>query len=159
MVCVRSLVDVSDELATMAARFDKLDEVLDGGYGGPDAGVVGDVLVLVERHVEVGTHEDALALEVGLREVLDALLGHGGHGPRAACGGRLPAPRRDVDREPRIARHERQRPRRLAPRRKASPAQRGGGGCPGRHVLCSAVFMVEANGRRMRMNGWQWQWC
>jgi hypothetical protein len=32
--------------------------------------------------------------------------------------------------------------------------------------MCSTVFMVEANGRRMRMNGrrmrmngWQWQWC
>jgi hypothetical protein len=26
-------------------------------------------------------------------------------------------------------------------------------------LLCSAVFMVEANGRRTRMNKWQWQWC
>jgi len=111
---------------------------------------------------ELKAATDALALEVGLREVPDALLGHGGHGPRAARGGCLPAPRRDVDREPRVARRERQRPHRLAPRGEASPAQRGGGGgggCPGRHVLCSAVFMVEANGRRMRMNGWQWQWC
>ncbi|GJM88961.1 hypothetical protein PR202_ga05548 [Eleusine coracana subsp. coracana] len=35
------------------------DEVLDGGDGGADAGVIGDVLVVVERHVEVGAHEDA----------------------------------------------------------------------------------------------------
>ena len=26
-------------------------------------------------------------------------------------------------------------------------------------LLCYVVFMVEANGRRMSMNGWQWQWC
>jgi hypothetical protein len=53
--------------------------------------------------VDLSAHEDALPLEVGLREVLDAHLPHAGHGRRAARGGRLLA-------------RERQRPRRL-PRR------------------------------------------
>ena len=90
------------------------EEVLDGGDGGADAGVVGDVLVVVERHVEVGPHEHALALEVGGGEVPDALLGHGGDGAGPARGGRGPAARRDVDREARVgAGRERQRARRL----------------------------------------------
>lgn len=67
------------------------EEVLDGGDGGADAGVVGDVLVVVERHVEVGPHEHALALEVGGGEVADALLGHGGDGAGPARGRGGPA--------------------------------------------------------------------
>ena len=51
-----------------------LDEVLDGGDGGADAGVVGDLEVLVEGHVEVAAHEHGLALEVSLLEVADGLL-------------------------------------------------------------------------------------
>lgn len=35
------------------------EEVLDGGDGGADTGVIGDVLAVVERHVEVGPHEHA----------------------------------------------------------------------------------------------------
>ena len=40
-----------------------LEAVLDGRHGGGDAGVGGDLAVL-DRHVEVGADEDALALEV-----------------------------------------------------------------------------------------------
>lgn len=101
-----------DDLGTV------LDKVLDGGDGGADTGVVGDVLVVVERDVEVGAHEHALPLEVGGGEVPDALLRHGGDGARPASGRRrrLPAPRCDVGRQPRVrGRRERQRPRRLAP--------------------------------------------
>lgn len=34
-----------------------LDQQLEGGDGGADAGVVRDLLVLVQRHVQVGTHQ------------------------------------------------------------------------------------------------------
>jgi hypothetical protein len=44
------------------------EEVLDGGDGGPNAGVVSAALVPVEWHVEVTAHKDALPLEFGLRE-------------------------------------------------------------------------------------------
>lgn len=37
-------------------------EMLDGGDGGADAGVVGNVLTVVEGHVEVGAQEHALPL-------------------------------------------------------------------------------------------------
>lgn len=52
-----------------------LDEVLERGDGGADAGVVGDLHVGVEGHVEIATHEHSLALEVSLLEVADGLLG------------------------------------------------------------------------------------
>lgn len=106
------------------------EEVLDGGDGGADTGVIGDVLAVVERHVEVGPHEHALPLEIGGAEVADALLRHGGHGARPAGGRRRAAARGDVDREPRVgaaAGRERQRPRRLAPGREPGPAERRGG--------------------------------
>jgi hypothetical protein len=102
------------------------DEVLDGGDGSANTGVVGDVLVVVERHVEVRAHQDALPLELGGAEVPHALLGHGGHGPGPARGRCLATPRSDVDREPRVAGGERQRPRRLARCREPPAPQRGG---------------------------------
>jgi len=49
-------------------------EVLDGGDGGTDAGVVGDLLA-VEGDVDVATDKDLLALEITVGEVLDGLLG------------------------------------------------------------------------------------
>ena len=52
-----------------------LDEVLEGGDGGADAGVVGDLEVRVERDVEVAADKHNLALEVSLGEVTDGLLG------------------------------------------------------------------------------------
>mmetsp|Transcript_11079 Transcript_11079/g.26960 ORF Transcript_11079/g.26960 Transcript_11079/m.26960 type:complete len:493 (+) Transcript_11079:174-1652(+) len=51
-----------------------LDEVLEGGDGGADAGVVGDLHVLVEGHVEVAAHEHRLPLELCFRQVSDGLL-------------------------------------------------------------------------------------
>ena len=53
-----------------------VEQVLDGGQGGADAGVVGDGAGgLVLRHVEVDADQGALALPV---HVLDGLLVHGG---------------------------------------------------------------------------------
>jgi len=54
-----------------------LREVLEGGDGSADAGVVGDVEVRVQRDVEVAANEDGLALEILLGEVADGLLRHG----------------------------------------------------------------------------------
>lgn len=59
-----------------------LDQVLDGGDGGADPGVIGDVLVVVERHIKVGPHEHLLPLQGGAGQVAHALLGHG-HDPSA----------------------------------------------------------------------------
>ena len=52
-----------------------LEEELDGGDGRADAGVVGDLLGVVERHVEVGAHEHLLPLQIRLPEGADAPLG------------------------------------------------------------------------------------
>ena len=49
-------------------------EVLDGGDGGADASVISDLLA-VKGDVDVATDQDLLALEVGVGEVLDGLLG------------------------------------------------------------------------------------
>lgn len=81
-----------------------VNEVLDGWDGGTDAGVVGDVLAVVEGHVEVGTHEDAFPLEVRCGEIAHALLlGHRRRGARPAPGRRRrAAARSNVDRQPRV---------------------------------------------------------
>ena len=63
-----SKVGAGEDLGALA------DEVLDGGHGGTDAGVVGDGLA-VEGDVEVATDEDLLALEVALGEVSNVHLG------------------------------------------------------------------------------------
>lgn len=52
-------------------------QVLDGGNSGANSGIVGDLLAVVERDVEIGPDEDLLALQFGGGEVADALLGHG----------------------------------------------------------------------------------
>ena len=52
-----------------------LEEELDGGDGGADAGVIGDLLGVVERDVEVGAHEHLLPLQIRLAECADAPLG------------------------------------------------------------------------------------
>lgn len=62
-------------------------EVLDGGNGGSNPGVVGDVLIVVEGHIEVSPHEDLLALEISRGQVADALLHHGGGAPNGLAGG------------------------------------------------------------------------
>lgn len=51
-----------------------LEEELDGGDGGADAGVVGDLLGIVERDVEVGAHEHLLPLQIRLAEGAHAPL-------------------------------------------------------------------------------------
>lgn len=67
-----------------------VEQVLEGGDGRADAGVVRDVELLVEGHVEVSADEHALALEVGLGQVADRLLG--GLDDDGLCG-----KERDVD--------------------------------------------------------------
>lgn len=52
-----------------------LEEELDGGDGGADAGVIGDLLGVVERDVEVGAHEHLLPLQIRLAEGSHAPLG------------------------------------------------------------------------------------
>ena len=52
-----------------------LEEELDGGDGGADAGVIGDLLGVVERDVEVSAHEHLLPLQIRLAECADAPLG------------------------------------------------------------------------------------
>ena len=80
-----------------------VNEVLDGWDGGADAGIVGDVLAVVEGHVEVGAHEHAFPLEVRRGEIADALLGHRRRGARPASGRRRrAAARSNVDRQPRV---------------------------------------------------------
>ena len=51
-----------------------LREELDGRDRGADAGVVGDVLVVVQGHIEIGTEEHFLPLQIRLRQVANALL-------------------------------------------------------------------------------------
>lgn len=54
-------------------------EELDGGQGRADAVVVGDLLVLIQRHVEIGSEEHLLPLQIRLRQGADAPLGR--HSP------------------------------------------------------------------------------
>lgn len=81
-----------------------VNEVLDGWDGGADAGVVGDVLAVVEGHVEVGAQEHAFPLEVRCGEIAHALLGHRRRGarPLPCTRRRRAAARSNVDRQPRV---------------------------------------------------------
>lgn len=49
-------------------------QVLDGGNGGANPGVVGDVEAVVEGDVEIDPDEHPLPLQIGLLEGSDALL-------------------------------------------------------------------------------------
>lgn len=51
-----------------------LEEELDGGDGGADAGVIGDLLGIIKRDVEVGAHEHLLPLQIRLAEGAHAPL-------------------------------------------------------------------------------------
>lgn len=53
-----------------------LDQVLDRGDGGADAGVVGDFLVIIKRHVEIDSHEYLLPHKIVSLEISHALLRH-----------------------------------------------------------------------------------
>lgn len=52
-----------------------LHQELDGGDGRADAVVVGDLLAVVQRHVEVGAEEHFLPLQIRLRQGAHAPLG------------------------------------------------------------------------------------
>lgn len=83
-----------------------LDEVLDGGNGGADSGVVGDVLVVVERDVEVGPHEHLLSFQVRRSQVAHALLRHRHHPSRDPPDPHRRHPRRHIRRQQRVGRPE-----------------------------------------------------
>ena len=51
-------------------------EVLDGGNGSSDPSIIGDLLVLVERNVEVDSDEHFLSSEISFLEISDASLRH-----------------------------------------------------------------------------------
>ena len=53
------------------------DQIVDGGQGCADAGVVGDRTGIVQGHVEVNPHENAFAAEVGAGEAGQGTLRHG----------------------------------------------------------------------------------
>jgi hypothetical protein len=56
-----------------------VDQVADGGQGGPDAGVVSDRPGVVEGHVEVDPDQNPLAAEIVGAETGEGSLRHG-HG-------------------------------------------------------------------------------
>lgn len=62
-------------------------EILNGGDGSSNPGVISNVLVVVEGHIEVSPHEDLLALEISRGKVADALLHHGGGASNELGGG------------------------------------------------------------------------
>lgn len=51
------------------------DQVLDGGQGGADSGVVGDVKVVVQRDVQIDPYEHPLALQLRLLQSSNTPLG------------------------------------------------------------------------------------
>lgn len=55
----------------------------DGGDGRADAGVVGDLLAVVQRHVEVGAQEHLLPPQIRFRQGAHAPLGR--HSSRKPC--------------------------------------------------------------------------
>ena len=68
-----------------------LDQVLQSGNGSADAGVVGDLAVL-ERHVQISSHEHTLAFERLLPEIADGQLSGRDNdlSRRSAAGSREP---------------------------------------------------------------------
>jgi len=61
-----------------------LQQQLDGGKRGTDAGVVRNLRVLVERHVEVDTKERPLAPQLRVGQIAYAFLFHRHRSPRVA---------------------------------------------------------------------------
>lgn len=82
------------------------DEVFDGGNGGADSGVVSDVLVVVERDVEVCPHEHLLSFQVRSSQVAHALLRHRNHPSPALPNPHRRHPRRHIRRQQRVGRPE-----------------------------------------------------
>jgi hypothetical protein len=58
-----------------------LDEVLDGRHGGSNARIISDDQLVIQRHIEIGTDEHTLTLELRLTEIAHTLLpGHTNQG-------------------------------------------------------------------------------
>ena len=103
--------------------------MFDGGNGGANSGVVGDVLVVVERDVEVGPDEDLLPLQVRRAQLPHALLRHRHHPPRALSSSHRRDARCDIRREQRVRRGEAQAARERARAEGGGELHaRGGGG-------------------------------
>lgn len=62
-------------------------QVLNSGNSGSNPSIISDVLVVIERDIQIGPDEDLLALQVGSGEVPDTLLGHGGNTSDRLGGG------------------------------------------------------------------------
>jgi hypothetical protein len=58
-----------------------LDEVFDGRHGGSNAHIINDDQFVIQWHIEIGTDEDMLTLELCLTEIAHILLlGHTNQG-------------------------------------------------------------------------------
>lgn len=66
-----------DDLSTF------LHQKLDGGNGGSDSSVVGNILIVVERYIEISSDEYLLPLQISRSQIPNALLRHGDHSPAA----------------------------------------------------------------------------
>jgi hypothetical protein len=60
-------------------------EVVDGGQGGPDPGVIGDGAGFIERYVEVDPYQHPLSAEIVRAEAGEGALRHG-EGARGKVG-------------------------------------------------------------------------
>lgn len=59
-------------------------QMLDSRDSSSNSGIIGDILFIVERDIQIGPDKDLLTLQVGGGEVSNALLGHADH-PSGGC--------------------------------------------------------------------------
>lgn len=52
------------------------DEILDGGNGSADSGIISDVEVFIEGDIKVSTEENLLTVEIGFFEVTNTSFSH-----------------------------------------------------------------------------------
>ena len=78
-----------------------LDQVLDRRNSRTDPRIVSDCLIVIERYIEISSHENLLPFQISRGEISDALLRHGDN-----SSGPLPAERLnlrgDMDGETRV---------------------------------------------------------
>lgn len=54
-------------------------QMLDGGHCSPYPGIISDLLILTQRHIEIGPHEHLLPFQIRRRQIAHALLRHRHH--------------------------------------------------------------------------------
>lgn len=52
-----------------------LHQVLDGGNSSTNPGVISDLQVIIQRHVQIHSYEHSLSLQIGLFKITDTSLG------------------------------------------------------------------------------------